>query len=156
MNNNRANLISYRVLTTSEAMTNLSDTLREGLDQLVSTGRNIPLDWDLDTLGTHSADEIIVMLIQRLSKGSKNQKPIHGDTLPKTIFFPYSRHSSLPELCHFVDAFRPKDVWPCTVSPIEWLKKGMDSWTPSSLICLTYARNYCWVSVRTVLFRQRF
>ncbi|RFN49261.1 hypothetical protein FIE12Z_6482 [Fusarium flagelliforme] len=114
-----------RVLTSSETAVDLSDTLQEGLDQLVSTGRNIPLDWDLDTLSTHSADEIITMLIQRLSKSSKNQKPIHEGALPKTIYFPYSRHSSLPELRHFVDVFRPKDVWPCTVSPAEWLKNGI-------------------------------
>ncbi|CAG7564180.1 unnamed protein product [Fusarium equiseti] len=114
-----------RVLTSSETAVDLSDTLREGLDQLVSTGRNIPLDWDLDTLSTHSADEIIAMLIQKLSKSSKNQKPVHESALPKTIYFPYSRHSSLPELRHFVDVFRPKDVWPCTVSPAEWLKNGI-------------------------------
>ncbi|KAJ4138063.1 hypothetical protein NW768_001879 [Fusarium equiseti] len=114
-----------RVLTSSETTADLSDTLREGLDQLVSTGRNIPLDWDLDTLSTHSADEIIAMLIQRLSKSSKSRRPIYEGALPKTIYFPYSRHSSLPELRHFVDIFRPKDVWPCTFSLAEWLKKGI-------------------------------
>jgi DNA cross-link repair 1C protein len=42
--------------------------------------------------------------------------------LPKEINFPYSRHSSYPELCHLVSAFKPKDVWPCTVNIAGWLK----------------------------------
>jgi DNA cross-link repair 1C protein len=47
----------------------------------------------------------------------------HGiANLPKTICFPYSRHSSYPELCAFVDAFKPKDVWPCTADPDEWIR----------------------------------
>lgn len=44
--------------------------------------------------------------------------------LPKLVTFPYSRHSSYPELCHLVSAFKPKDVWPCTVNPTEWIKNG--------------------------------
>jgi hypothetical protein len=51
----------------------------------------------------------------------KKEKDVH---LPKTIKFPYARHSSYPELCAFVDAFRPKDVWPCTVNPDEWARHG--------------------------------
>lgn len=46
-------------------------------------------------------------------------------TLPSIITFPYSRHSSYAELCHLVDAFKPKDVWPNTVNPREWLEQGM-------------------------------
>ncbi|UZP41142.1 hypothetical protein NXS19_008958 [Fusarium pseudograminearum] len=96
--------------------------LREGLEQLVSTGRNIPLDWDVDTLSTNSAKEVIAILVQKLRKYSKTQKSVHEEALPKTIYFPYSRHSSLPELRHFVDAFRPKDIWPCTINTSEWLR----------------------------------
>jgi DNA cross-link repair 1C protein len=51
--------------------------------------------------------------------GRRNQEP-----LPGRINFPYSRHSSYPELCHFVETLKPKDVWPCTTSPSEWLKEG--------------------------------
>lgn len=102
----------------------MSDTLREVLGQLVSTGRNIPLDWEVGTLSTRSADEVIAMLVERLTNNIKNHKPVHVGSLPKTICFPYSRHSSLPELQHFVETFRPKDVWPCTVSSVEWLKSG--------------------------------
>ncbi|KAL3593970.1 hypothetical protein FPOAC2_08272 [Fusarium poae] len=108
----------------SATSADMPDMLREGLEQLVSAGHNIPLDWNADTLSTHSAEEVITMLVKRLRKNSKTQKPVHEEALPKTICFPYSRHSSLPELCHFIEAFQPKDVWPCTVNTAEWLRKG--------------------------------
>jgi DNA cross-link repair 1C protein len=41
-------------------------------------------------------------------------------TLPATITFPYSRHSSYSELCSLVSAFRPRDVYPCTVDNTAW------------------------------------
>ncbi|PHH72917.1 hypothetical protein CDD83_4857 [Cordyceps sp. RAO-2017] len=43
---------------------------------------------------------------------------------PKVIQFPYSRHSSYPELCHLLQTFRPRDVWPCTVDAARWLDEG--------------------------------
>lgn len=46
-----------------------------------------------------------------------------SNSLPKTIRFPYSRHSSYPELCHLLEVFRPHDVWPCTVDEREWFEK---------------------------------
>ncbi|KAF4336385.1 hypothetical protein FBEOM_9751 [Fusarium beomiforme] len=82
-------------LSSSASSTDMSDILSAALDQIASTGRNIPLDWDISTLEAHSAEEVIIT------------------------------HSSLPELCHFVEAFRPLDVWPCTVNPTEWLKNGI-------------------------------
>uniref|UniRef100_A0A0D2XR00 DNA repair metallo-beta-lactamase domain-containing protein n=1 Tax=Fusarium oxysporum (strain Fo5176) TaxID=660025 RepID=A0A0D2XR00_FUSOF len=100
----------------------MSDILEGTLEKIVSTGRNIPLDWGIGTLNAHSAEEVIMMLVERLRKNPKNQKQRDKCSLPRTIYFPYSRHSSLPELCHFVEAFRPLDVWPCTVNNAEWLK----------------------------------
>jgi hypothetical protein len=38
----------------------------------------------------------------------------------ETIRFPYSRHSSYSELCMLVQAFQPKDVFPCTVDEGRW------------------------------------
>lgn len=34
--------------------------------------------------------------------------------------FPYSRHSSYTELCHLIDAFKPADIFPCTVEHKTW------------------------------------
>ncbi|GAB7329712.1 hypothetical protein MBLNU13_g01444t1 [Cladosporium sp. NU13] len=44
----------------------------------------------------------------------------HNTNLPKQITFPYSRHSSYEELCYLIDAFKPKDIWPCTVDKANW------------------------------------
>lgn len=38
----------------------------------------------------------------------------------KTICFPCARHSSYSELQHFVQAFRPRDICPCTVDTDRW------------------------------------
>ncbi|KAL5339089.1 hypothetical protein BJX70DRAFT_364961 [Aspergillus crustosus] len=43
-----------------------------------------------------------------------------GKPLPRTIRFPYSRHSSYAELCELVAAFNPRDIYPCTVDPHDW------------------------------------
>ncbi|KAF5670233.1 hypothetical protein FHETE_4605 [Fusarium heterosporum] len=114
-----------KALSSSTSSTDMSDFLQDFMEQIVSTGRNIPLDWDVETLSAHSTDEIIIMLVERLGKTAKNKQLRNECGLPTTIYFPYSRHSSLPELCHLVGVFRPKDVWPCTVSPIEWLRNGI-------------------------------
>lgn len=42
------------------------------------------------------------------------------DKLPKRITFPYSRHSSYTELRHLIEAFKPNDIWPCTVDKANW------------------------------------
>ncbi|KAK0249365.1 hypothetical protein B0A54_03730 [Friedmanniomyces endolithicus] len=42
------------------------------------------------------------------------------DGLAKQITFPYSRHSSYEELCDLIDAFKPKDIYPCTVDDAAW------------------------------------
>lgn len=44
--------------------------------------------------------------------------------LPNRIRFPYSRHSSYRELCHLLQVLRPKDIWPCTVDSVRWIKQG--------------------------------
>lgn len=41
-------------------------------------------------------------------------------SLPRTITFPYSRHSSYSELCALVRAFQPRDVYACTVDEQTW------------------------------------
>lgn len=120
-------LTGSSVLSSTALSAETIQALKEVLTQAVSTGRNIPLDWDTASLGNHSAQEIVQMLAERLANSSR--KVIAEDTtgqaeLPKIIHFPYSRHSSYPELCHFVETFRPKDVWPCTVSPTEWMRNG--------------------------------
>ncbi|KAM0809716.1 hypothetical protein AB5N19_10062 [Seiridium cardinale] len=51
--------------------------------------------------------------------------PNADQPLPNRITFPYARHSSCPELRHLIEAFRPKDIWPCTVDLSHWEERGI-------------------------------
>lgn len=43
-----------------------------------------------------------------------------GKLLPRSITFPYSRHSSYSELRGLIAAFRPRDIYPCVVNEDTW------------------------------------
>lgn len=60
----------------------------------------------------------------------------HEDTraLPNRIRFPYSRHSSYRELCHLLRVLKPKDIWPCTVDSVRWIKQGEKLYTAFAII----------------------
>jgi hypothetical protein len=69
----------------------------------------------------------LVNILSRIPKIEKQHDALatkdlanESTSLPKTITFPYSRHSSYSELCDLVQAFRPKDVHPCTVDEANW------------------------------------
>lgn len=49
---------------------------------------------------------------------------VTSSRLPRILLFPYSRHSSYPELKHLVGTLKPRDVWPCTAVPSDWLREG--------------------------------
>jgi len=53
---------------------------------------------------------------------------------PRPQTFPYSRHSSYAELCLLIEAFRPKDIYPCTVDKANW--------TPSSSMAFLFGHLY--------------
>ncbi len=65
-------------------------------------------------------------LLKFLTRSVDQKGAIHGtkatpdDPYPKTITFPYSRHSSYAELRDLVQAFKPLDVYPCTVDRLTW------------------------------------
>ncbi|KAJ5245985.1 hypothetical protein N7468_000968 [Penicillium chermesinum] len=74
----------------------------------------------LDQYGVRE-DISLEKLVSKLSHGpSTTDKISNPSNLPRTIRFPYSRHSSYSELCGLVAAFRPKDIHPCTVDPSSW------------------------------------
>ncbi|KAK1072981.1 hypothetical protein LTR74_002213 [Friedmanniomyces endolithicus] len=54
------------------------------------------------------------------SANSPNTVLKRPDGLAKQITFPYSRHSSYEELCDLIDAFKPKDIYPCTIDDANW------------------------------------
>lgn len=103
------------------------------LNHLVSHGRNLLLDLDPTSLdGGDDAgglEKVIRAIAQKsvdgTSTSARSRRPDPAtEALPRNINFPYSRHSSYPELCRLVEAFKPRDVWPCTVDEEEWLKNG--------------------------------
>jgi DNA cross-link repair 1C protein len=88
-----------------------------------------------ETQETDETDTSLNRVVDQLSKmvqepkdtpEASNQEPT--DDLPRTITFPYSRHSSYSELCQLVAAFRPRSVYPCTVDETRWtIAVGMDN-----------------------------
>ncbi|TKA79551.1 hypothetical protein B0A55_02738 [Friedmanniomyces simplex] len=67
--------------------------------------------------------KLVTKAKQKKSYPSPNSPKIsskRADGLAKQITFPYSRHSSYGELCDLVDAFKPKDIHPCTVDDAHW------------------------------------
>ncbi|CAK1356677.1 unnamed protein product [Cercospora beticola] len=78
---------------------------------------------DLDEL---PLEKVVSVLAKRVSD-SKSDAPTNPrrpaarpGSLPKQITFPYSRHASYGELCVFMDALLPKDIYPCTVDKSSW------------------------------------
>ncbi|KAJ4988856.1 artemis protein [Stagonosporopsis vannaccii] len=64
-----------------------------------------------------SLQKFVVTLASNISKRHENST---GPPRNKTIRFPYSRHSSYSELCELVAAFRPRDIFACTVDEATW------------------------------------
>ncbi len=99
--------------------------------------RNLTLDLDISSfvLGKETAIVNVVRSMVTKTKMRRTETEamdgIATMPLTKTIVFPYSRHSSYPELCSLVKTFQPKDIWPCTVMPIEWIRNGSSPWISS-------------------------
>jgi DNA cross-link repair 1C protein len=84
------------------------------------------LDDDLEAAAKAVVKAITTKITSRRHKGRAVPSSDNGEgPLPRTIHFPYSRHSSYRELCHLVNLFKPKDVWPCTEDPETWLEGGI-------------------------------
>ena len=68
--------------------------------------------------------ETLVPLLAKHTSNA-NQDSIPGpqeepNPFPEQIKFPYSRHASYHELCLLIDAFKPKNIYPCTVDEKNW------------------------------------
>ncbi|KAI1208228.1 Metallo-hydrolase/oxidoreductase [Annulohypoxylon truncatum] len=100
------------------------------LTKAFTTSRDLEIDMDMsDFVEKESTTEILKSLVKKVNairnpvkKVDENDQP---STLSNRIVFSYARHSSLPELRHFVETFRPKDIWPCTVDPAHWMERGI-------------------------------
>ncbi|KAK0708267.1 beta-lactamase-like protein [Lasiosphaeris hirsuta] len=104
----------------------LKEHIRQFLLQASASGRKIPLDLERATFGDKNETKIVnaFQAIAKMPRLGRDAKRTYGpkEALPNLVTFPYSRHSSYPELCHLLEALKPRDVWPCTVNPREWFE----------------------------------
>ncbi|PHH60969.1 hypothetical protein CDD81_984 [Ophiocordyceps australis] len=111
------------ILTSNGVSSSLPDetqkrAVQKALGHALSSGRNLLLSIDPLSLDSSHVDAAPTPMSTLLP--ATNPAP-----LPSIIKFPYSRHSSYPELCAFVQAFKPRDVWPCTANPQQWARQGL-------------------------------
>jgi hypothetical protein len=123
-----ANLLD-RLCNADHVPNEIREQIGQFLLSAITTGRKVPLDLERAVFGENNETNLKNGLEAIVGKlGVKKQLPednSDGQSLPTVVTFPYSRHSSYPELCEFVNAFKPKDVWPCTVEFPRWLREGL-------------------------------
>ncbi len=100
--------------------------------QAVKYGRSFALDLDISAFDqsdegqTTSLANAIDSMVKKIMRRDEGEP--QGDKakkqLPNAIVFPYARHSPYEELCLLLKAFRPRDVWPCTVETHDWRARG--------------------------------
>ncbi|QSZ29510.1 hypothetical protein DSL72_004024 [Monilinia vaccinii-corymbosi] len=104
----------------------VEDIRRMLLAELSSTTEAVSLDGISNDGGQFSLKDLAESLLRKLAQKSDEKHDEREDSssqnngLPKLITFPYSRHSSYPELLDLVKIFKPKDVYPCTVDEEGW------------------------------------
>ncbi|KKP02916.1 artemis protein [Trichoderma harzianum] len=113
--------------TTEEARGECARALINAL----ASGRDLQLNMSpSSTEDAHSTDLQRAMLSiinsQLMAIPARAKVEQRSETnLPNVIRFPYSRHSSYAELCNLVNAFKPKDIWPCTFHLETWQNNAM-------------------------------
>jgi hypothetical protein len=92
------------------------------LQQTLAAGEGrLDLDMHLQKASENSQDALSLQSLVSALSSNASENPIRVEgPHDKTIRFPYSRHSSYSELCELVAAFKPKDVFPCTVDEESW------------------------------------
>lgn len=90
---------------------------------LHSNGKALSLDdfnlgHEVNELSLKDLLEILTRSVAQ--KHEEKNSYMESGGLPNVITFPYSRHASYFELRHLVSAFKPQDVYPCTVDEMRW------------------------------------
>lgn len=78
---------------------------------------NIPLDKITEILRSVTGPPVVPNI-------RPNTATLSSTALPRSITFPYSRHSSYSELRELVAVFKPRDIHPCTVDETGWTEAG--------------------------------
>ena len=97
----------------------LRDNLRSGRTALSFD----EIDFDQTDLSLAKLAELLARSVAEKQGANLSESlkvKVQTETLPKAITFPYSRHSSYAELCHLIQVFNPKDIYPCTVDEANW------------------------------------
>lgn len=90
-------------------------------DMLMSSDGKFDLDMQLQKAISDREDDVSIKTFVRILSANASRPAAKEQPQNRTIRFPYSRHSSYSELCALVAAFRPKDVFPCTVDTENWI-----------------------------------
>jgi hypothetical protein len=80
----------------------------------------LDLDMQLQKASIESQDGLSLRMFVSVLSSNASNSVTKQEPHNRTIRFPYSRHSSYSELCELVAAFRPQDVFPCTVDEVNW------------------------------------
>jgi hypothetical protein len=123
-------IASYSISSFAESFGEEPHPALASIMKTVSTGRSLHLDLGISEFSDDFAASMQSALKALTGWKAKLDHTINADTvnepsLPKSIRFPYSRHSSYAELCHFVETFSPLDVWPCTEDSQHWYQHGV-------------------------------
>ncbi|KAL7953632.1 beta-lactamase-like protein [Trichoderma compactum] len=118
-----------------DALKNTTEEARgecaRALTNALASGRDLQLNMSISsTEDAHSTDLQKAMLSiinsQLMAIPTRTKVEQRSETnLPNVIRFPYSRHSSYAELCDLVNAFKPRDIWPCTFHLETWQNNSM-------------------------------
>lgn len=97
---------------------------KQRLLDATSAGRTVPLDIPI-AASTNMASDLrsLKAAMSRSKSPAEIKEQTYSGSLPRSIRFAFARHACFPELCDLVDLFRPRDVWPCTESPRDWILK---------------------------------
>ncbi|ODA81458.1 hypothetical protein RJ55_04425 [Drechmeria coniospora] len=132
-----AELVSQELLALLELITASNDVpeayrkeVFNVLKVALSSGRTLSLNLDISKLEDHYSSGLPTVLQALSDLIPENSQCIKSECeaahdLPRVIQFPYSRHSSYPELCHLIQVLRPMDIWPCTVDAKRWAAEGI-------------------------------
>ena len=110
------------------ASTEAIDEIRSDLQRRLAHGRNtisledLGIDNQTEEMSLEQLVKAAMTAVPKQTSHSSQVEPIRlaDEELPKTITFPYSRHASYEECCDLVSAFKPRDVYPCTVDERKW------------------------------------